>query len=230
MILSHKYKFIFLKTNKTAGTSIEIALSRFCGNKDIITTVMPEDEEIRRQFGHRGPQHYHAPLTDYSLSDLKKLVLSGDRKVKYYNHMPAREVKAFVGDDIWNEYYKFCFERNPWDRLLSLYYWRCKTEPRPTIAEFLDSEVPAMLTKMGLGVYTIDGEVVVDRVCRYENMANELEEVRNHIGLPEKLELPRAKSQFRKDKRSYSEVLDEEQKEKISRLFSKEIGLWGYEF
>ncbi|MEL6382956.1 MAG: chondroitin 4-O-sulfotransferase, partial [Cyanobacteria bacterium J06626_18] len=31
MIISHEYKFIFLKTRKTAGTSIEIALSKFCG-------------------------------------------------------------------------------------------------------------------------------------------------------------------------------------------------------
>ncbi|WP_275670288.1 hypothetical protein [Okeania hirsuta] len=39
MIISHKYKFIFLKTIKTSGTSIEIYLSRFCGDDDVITPI-----------------------------------------------------------------------------------------------------------------------------------------------------------------------------------------------
>ncbi len=230
MIISHKHKFIFLKTNKTAGTSIEIALSQFCGDQDIITPIAPEDEEIRKKAGYRGPQNYLAPISDYSFGDFKKLLFSGERKERYYNHISAKEAKGFIGKRVWNEYFKFCFERNPWDRLLSLYYWRCKSEPRPSISEFLDSEVPSVLTKMGFGVYAIDGEVAVDKVCKYENIADELEAVRTQLNLPEKLELPRAKSQFRKDKRSYDQVLNEEQKEKIARLFSKEIELWGYGF
>ena len=31
MIVSHEHKFIFLKTKKTAGTSIELALTKLCG-------------------------------------------------------------------------------------------------------------------------------------------------------------------------------------------------------
>jgi hypothetical protein len=230
MIISHKHKFIFLKTNKTAGTSIEIALSRFCGKKDIITPIASEDEKIRKKSGYRGSQNYLAPISGYSLGDFKKLIFSGERKERFYNHISAKEVKGFIGERVWNEYFKFCFERNPWDRLLSLYYWRCNSEPRPSISEFLDSEVPSMLTKMGFGVYAIDGEIAVDKVCKYENIADELEAVRTRLNLPEKLELPRAKSRFRKDKRSYDQVLNEEQKEKIARLFSKEIELWGYGF
>ena len=37
MIISHKHKFIFIKTVKTAGTSIDIALSKICEPQDIIT-------------------------------------------------------------------------------------------------------------------------------------------------------------------------------------------------
>ena len=44
MIISHEHKFIFLKTRKTAGTSIELALSQLCGPNDIITPISPNDE------------------------------------------------------------------------------------------------------------------------------------------------------------------------------------------
>ena len=58
MIISHDYKFIFLKNRKTAGTSIEIALSKFCGPNDVITPISPEDEATRKELGYRGPQNY----------------------------------------------------------------------------------------------------------------------------------------------------------------------------
>ncbi len=31
MIISHRHSFVFVKTTKTAGTSVEIALSKHCG-------------------------------------------------------------------------------------------------------------------------------------------------------------------------------------------------------
>ncbi len=37
MILSHKNRFIFIKTRKTAGTSIEAYLRNFLGENDIAT-------------------------------------------------------------------------------------------------------------------------------------------------------------------------------------------------
>lgn len=230
MIISHKYKFIFLKTNKTAGTSIEIALSGVCGADDIISPISPEDEKTRSESGHPGPQHHLASAREYGIVDVAKLLVKGRKKNKFYNHISAAELKALIGEETWNSYYKFCFERNPWDRVISLYYWRCKSEPRPTIAEFIDSGALKRLKRKGLELYSIDGQVAVDKICRFENIPEELELIRTHLDIPEKLELPRAKSRFRKDQRSYREILDAEQQAIIAELFSDEINLMGYEF
>lgn len=230
MILSHKHKFIFIKTNKTAGTSIEIALSKFCGEDDIITPVAPEDEISRRKLGYRGPQHYRAPLADYGWRDYRNLAFRFRPKRRYYNHMTSTEVRQFVGEDVWNSYYKFCFERNPFDRLVSLYYWRNRKEPRQSISKFLESGFPVILKKYGYHSYTMDGRVVVDKVCRYESLRDELEGVRRQLGIPEALELPRAKASYRKDRRSYRELLTEGDKVEIARMFRSEIELFNYQY
>jgi hypothetical protein len=54
VIVSHKHKFIFLKTNKAAGTSTEMALSRFCGPDDIITSFGPVEDKMRKKMGSTG--------------------------------------------------------------------------------------------------------------------------------------------------------------------------------
>jgi len=33
--------------------------------------------------------------------------------------MPAFEIKNRVPAEVWNSYFKFCVERNPWDKVLS---------------------------------------------------------------------------------------------------------------
>lgn len=56
MIVSKKYGFIFLKTRKTAGTSIEIALSRATARDDIITRISADDEILRQKWGGVVPR------------------------------------------------------------------------------------------------------------------------------------------------------------------------------
>ena len=101
MIISHRYQFIFIKTSKTAGTSLEIALSQFCGNADIITPLAAPDEALRKKLGYRCAQHYWAPISDYTREDWKNRFLHGQQKKRYFNHISAQEVKGFIGDKIW---------------------------------------------------------------------------------------------------------------------------------
>lgn len=230
MIVSHKHKFIFLKTTKTAGTSIEIALSRYCGKDDIITPITPEDEKIRSDLGYPGPQNYLAPIRDYRSKDWAKLIFLLRRKRRFFNHIGAKEVTALVGNRVWNSYYTFCFERNPWDRVISLYYHSHKSDRRPSIADYIESGAPLYLKRRGYDLYTENGEVVVDRVCRFENLVEELNAIRKQLGFSEESVLPRAKSKTRKDKRSYRDILGEAERDAISEIFCDEIELFGYEF
>ena len=231
MIISHKHRFIFIKTEKTAGTSIEIALSKFCGPDDVITPISPDDEAIRREKGHRGPQHHLAPPWEYGWRDMKALATKGRRKLRFYNHAPASHIRPRVSDRVWRDYFKFCFERNPWDRVISAYYWKSASRvQRHSLSDFVDSPKILSLKQRGIGAYTIDGKVAVDRVCRFESVTEDLEEVRSLLKLPEPLDLPFAKSASRQDKRSYREILSDAERDKISKLFAEEIALMGYAF
>ena len=49
MIICHKHKFIFVKTRKTAGSSVEIFLSKYCGPSCVITPLSKEDEILRKK-------------------------------------------------------------------------------------------------------------------------------------------------------------------------------------
>ena len=229
MIISHKYKFIFVKTRKTAGTSIEIALSRFCGDDDIITPISPEDEEIRKELKGSGPQNCFLPLKKYTVMDWFRFLMSDKKPLLFYNHIPASEIRKRVSEEVWNTYFKFCFERNPWDKTISYYYRRTReSQPRPSLFKCLSSEDFPKLSDFEK--YTIDGEIVMDYVARYENIEHDIQYITNRLGLPSNIQLPMAKSGFRKDKRHYKEIINSEERKKIAEIFKREISYFDFEF
>ena len=245
MIISHKHKFIFIKTEKTAGTSIEIALSKFCGDRDVITPLPhAEDRKLSQELGGRGAQNYHLPLTKYTLKDWKNLLLKR-QLLCFYNHISAREVKRLVDPEVWKTYFKFCVERNPWDKAISYYYWQTKLNlkefydvpqhfiqnPRITkfsLSEFIQSRYINYIK--GFDLYSAYGEIIVDKVILYENLEQGLKEVASKLNLPEKIVLPHAKGKARKDKRNYRELLTQEDRDKIAKVFAREIAYFGYQY
>ena len=228
MIISHKHKFIFIKTNKTAGTSVEIALSKFCGANDIVTKISRVDEKTRKSLGYTGAQNYLANR-DPALNWIDRLLGRSEAEV-FFNHMPATRIRELIPRKIWDGYFKFCIERNPWDRTVSAYYWKNKLEPRPPMIDWLNKGGHKVLQDRGRELYTIDGSIVVDQVIKYENLTDDLEAVRLKIGLPAPLELPNSKSSTRKDRRPYEQIFGDEEKQIIARDFAFETRTFGYEF
>lgn len=228
MIISHKNRFIFVKTRKTAGTSIEIALSQFCGDDDVITEISKEDELIRAKLGYRGPQNFRYPTPFLNIKYWLKLASLKKAKVSNGQHSPSSFIKSYVGEKIWNSYYKFCFERNPYDKALSLYYWATrKMEPLPDINDFLKS-FPRYLISNWI-FYSIDNRVAVDHVGKFENLNDDLNLVCQQLGIPNLL-LLRTKSNPRKIKKHYSQILNQESRSLIEEICSNELLEFNYKW
>ncbi len=156
-------------------------------------------------------------------------------------HAYAAEVRSAFPSE-WENYFKFCVVRNPFDKVVSDYYWKTRSlNDPPSFSEFLraikegDSNsglVP--LRPDNWPIYTIDDEVVVDSVVRFENLKNGLSEVLRKIGIEWDGVLPRVKSGIRTDREgqstSYRMIYKRKDRELVQRLYRNEIDYFGYEF
>lgn len=183
MILCHPHRFIFLKSTKTAGTSLEIALSKYCGPDDIITPIVDSDEAVRRALGHRGPQHFRKPLAEFGLRDGLKL-LGGRWVKKYYHHIPAAELRGRLPAEIWRDFFKFSIVRNPFDYAVSRYFWSTPKEAwsKAHFRQFLPAHRALLLKNRA--ITHLDGRSAVDFMVRYEHFEADLGELARRLGLP----------------------------------------------
>lgn len=81
-------------------------------------------------------------------------------------------------------------------------------------------------------IYTdANGLVLVDKVVKYESLIDDLEIIFQGLGIPFEGSLGvRAKSEHRKDKRPYQDVISDTQREIIEKAFAREIEMHGYVF
>ena len=228
MIISHKHKFIFIKCRKTAGTSIELSLSKICGPKDIITPFNSEDEKKRLDLGIRGAQNYLAAKSEKSHNSKWDFFKETKPVKKFYNHISASELAELV-PEIWENYFKFTVERNPFDKVVSYYFWRGGHEKYATVSDFiLAGGIDAMKS---YDLYAINKFSAVDKIYRYEDFEFFEKDLSAQLQLSEPFQMIgyKAKSRHRKV-RNYRDVLDEKAVELIKLAFAREIELLGYVF
>ena len=223
MILSHRHRFIYIKTFKTASTSIEAALLPICGPDDIITPPWPQAQNFR--IDH--PLLPKRPLMKRLFSGPPKLT---DPSVGYYHHMPAWRVRSYVGEDIWNSYFKFSFERNPWDRQVSQYlYWRQKKADRRPVSfeKFMEDRERAYVGNFDL--YSQNDAIILDVMGRYETLASDLDEIIQRLLLENTAPLPHLNASGKRSDH-YREFYDSRTEAIVADWYSREIAYFGYRF
>jgi hypothetical protein len=228
MIISHAHRFIFLKTVKSAGTSVELALSQICGPDDVITRVSPADEDTRLG---RGPQHETIPAQYRSPKwRMKRLLGRSPARsgVVYFNHMTAAALRRTMDPDLFDSYRKVTVVRNPWDQEVSLYYWLTRNErQRPSFDHFVRNPRP----RKNFEIYSIEGRIVADVVLKYERLADDFSAFVASLDVGAAPQLPNAKAGHRPSEgRDYRAHYSDGTRDIVARRHAREIEAFGYEF
>ena len=226
MLVSHRKRFIFLKTVKTAGTSIEVYLERYCLPPDEPYEATEQRAEIVTPAGiivYRGPQ---AQRTGCS----------------FYNHMSAQEVWSALGADTWSEYQKVSCVRNPLDRLVSLFWFLINpefrnqmnmapfSETRATFQTWCYQQLKTGRLRSPLKILQVDGELAVDLLIRFETLLSDLEHVCSKLDIPfEPSRLSRYKSAERVSDVHFTEYYDYALASAVRHACLIEIEAFGYD-
>lgn len=230
MIASHLHTFIFIKTHKTAGSSMEMALGPLCGPDDIVTPMESNrDTDI--------PRNFHADTLlgrAYAKSKWVRKCLHRHSPLLgpwYYEHMPATRVRELVGEEMWNRCHKFCYERNPWAKVVSYYNWKKNGQRRnmPSFREYVMEKSHRL--PMDARLYFDGGQCLMDEVLDFDTFHESFPSLCQRLGIPFEGGIPREKTGVKQEKSGgYRDYYTDETREKVADLFAREIKLMGYTF
>jgi len=207
MIICHPLRLVFIKTKKVGGTSLEIALSKFCGPDCVITPLVARDEALRARLGHRGAQNWETQ--------------------GFTAHSTAAEVMAAVPPEIWRGYRKVTIWRNPFDALISRYHWRGAAREGLSFNDFVLKN--RGLVAVNTEIAPLSGPARLDTYLRYERLAEDMAEA----GLDEVWQAMRglrAKGGVRPPEATVEAVYAEapEAAALVAELCAEEIAAFGY--
>jgi len=200
MIVSHKHKFIYIKAGKVAGTSTELLLEKYCGPDDIVTPIKPKVQ------GHEARNYQEG---------------------NFKNHRPAKYILKNIGSDIFNEYHKVMNVRNPWDRVVSMYYMK---NQHVSFEDYVKSG-----TKDVDPLYhycAINKKPCLDSVIRFENLFDDtISFMKSHFPPSNfsEIQYPRAKTEH-SHRPCFRSHYSEETMNIINDRYLNDIECFGYEF
>ena len=230
--ISHKYKFIFIRSGKAAGASVQDFLEKYCLNPHVNDTQKDWQKKTVSEYGIVGP--------------------------KYSSLVPASEIKKEIGEKLFNEYYKFCIVRNPYDKMVSLYFYLYREQKNvflngiPIVGRPIGKKRGKVLLLLGGDIhnpvtfknfckrmdmdnmdnYLINNKSVCDYYIRFENLEADIEKVLEKVGITDYNinELPKHHSGYRPKEKGYRQYYDEETRKMVFETHKREFEMFGYEF
>jgi hypothetical protein len=225
MIICQEHRLFFVKTKKTAGTSIEIALGRLLKVGDFASPLYPDEEKLRPG---------KAAIVKDSVARLRE---RSNYTVRARNpHLGFQVAKSFLTEEI-EGCFSFVVERNPWDKALSaFYFWMSRRgstvkDPYSMFEKFCLSEALSFFSDKAM--YSEDNGLLVDLVLQYDTLGVEFQTLMTGIGIPEtNLDGINAKGSIKPMIKNmadfYGDQYDLPAAKAVQSIFATEIELFGY--
>lgn len=226
-IVHKERKFIYLWVQKVACSSVKASLLS-------LFELDPTPYEFTRQDGNR---HFivHDVFNDS-------------------NYQVSREAFLDGLHEEYNDYFKFAFTRNPFDRLVSCYRDKinrpkvpgylsanarqngAKFYPRMPFAEFIeavcqisDGSANGHFRSQHLTICDSSGHSAADFVGRFENLTQDFEHVKTRIGVSD-LHLQERNRKQQQDERLYRDYYDTRLRRLVHKRYEKDIEYFGYSY
>jgi hypothetical protein len=262
VLVSHRYKFIYFKNYKAASSSIEAFFQQFCIDpvQQKLYTFQDNTKESITEYGivsYRnliiGNSENKIQLTDdikiynekiskyiqYKTQLHNKAIVCNEIKttdIVWFNHKIPLYVKEDLGDDMFNKYIKFCVVRNPYDVIVSSYYWykhhsNSDIKFKEYCIRYCNSLFNSLI-KNDMNRIFLEDLPVCNYYIRYENLKNDVEMVLQKLGITEYdiEKIPRHKSNIRPENTPYQLFYDDETKELVYNTYKKMIDYFDYTF
>ncbi len=155
-------------------------------------------------------------------------------------HLMAKHIKLELPSSTFNTYFKFTFVRNPWDKVVSQFFY---VKTRPDLMAFLDLHLNAnfkdylnkILVKNHVHwekqykfIYDDSNNVLVDFIGRFEQLESDFQKVILNLGIdPSLFKLLHLNKTTRSH---YSHYYDYESRQIVADRYKTDIEIFGYFF
>lgn len=208
MIVSHRHRFVFAAVPKTGTHSVRQALRENLGEGDV--------EQVGLFVDKRFPWDDLAAIR--------------------HGHLSLRQLRPYLGDEAFAEYFKFAFVRNPFDRFVSYCAFMLRggdvfqQRPRDVMRHFLFVDPPEghiLYQPQASLLVDEDGmTLLADQVGRVEDMQGSYDAICARIGIASRT-LERVNGTEHSDYRRY---YDRALIDGVAARYALDLELFGYDF
>lgn len=207
MIISHAHKYIFFAVPKTATHSIREALREHMGS---------DAWEQQMLFGR---------------DEMPVPALAAIR----HGHISVQQLRPHIPEEMWRDYFKFAFVRNPFDRFVSTFFFLSRNQDLggQDVRSLMKSALrtPAFRSRILVAPQSAmlcdaDGKIAMDYIARYEDIQASYDHVAERIGTPSKDLIQKNASEHESSSVYYD---DAELRQMVTDFYAADFDLLGYD-